>query len=170
MSKSLKVPDRQDAFAPVQSRPQPRQRILVVEDDTIVSQLYSEVLIRHGYLVDTAEDGEAGWHALRAVSYAPDSYDLLITDNNMPKMSGVELIRKVRAAHMALPVVMASALLPPGLEEFQLAAILSKPFYPEELAQTVRTVLQVADNFPNANYHSLHRFDEFLQNYHLHLK
>src|ERR1017187_5344654 len=65
----------------------PTHRILVVDDEPDIRRLNAEVLKSSGYEVDTAEDGKAGWQALQAVSHAPDSYDLLITDHNMPGLS-----------------------------------------------------------------------------------
>ena len=118
-------------------QPCPPQRILVVEDDPDIRQLNSEVLIQHGYQVDTAEDGDAGWQMLRA-----SHYDLLITDNNMPKVTGVDLIKKLRSASLTLPVILASGSAPANTELLQLAAILPKPFYTGQLLQTVRQVLQ----------------------------
>src|ERR1041385_5324755 len=78
-------------------------RILLVDDDVDIRQTNTELLMRFGYQVDSAEDGAAGWAALR-VSH----YDLVITDNNMPKVSGLEMVDKLRAAHMPLPVILAS--------------------------------------------------------------
>ena len=72
--------------------------------------LREECLIR--YQVDTAADGEEGWKALHAVSHAPDSYDLLITDHDMPGLSGLDLVKRLRAVHIALPVILATGKLP----------------------------------------------------------
>jgi DNA-binding NtrC family response regulator len=120
------------------------QRILVVDDDTGLRQLKTEVLIRHGYQVDTARDSTAGWKALQA-----HTYDLLITDLDMPRLSGLNLVKRLRAAHMALPVVMAVGRLPtcqlarsPSL---QLAATLVKPFAVDALLDTVGNVLRATD-------------------------
>jgi two-component system chemotaxis response regulator CheY len=91
--------------------------------------------------VDSAEDGHAGWEALRR-----SSYDLLITDHNMPKVTGVELVRMVRSARMTLAVVLASGSLP--MEELnrdqtlQLAGTLLKPFTCDELLETVEQALR----------------------------
>ena len=70
----------------------------------------------------------------------------MITEHDMPKLTGVELVRKLRAARMALPVVMAAGKLPtdelarnPSL---RLAATLVKPFAIEALLDTVRNVLR----------------------------
>ena len=124
-----------------------RPRILVVDDETGIQQLLSSVLRRSGYQVDTAEDGAAGWEALQATHY-----DLLITDNNMPKMSGVELVKMLRSAGMTLPALMVSATLPPealnGDSSLQLAATLVKPFTMQELLGTIENILRTAEVTP----------------------
>ena len=131
--------------ASIQSQTNPPRRILVVDDDISIRQLNTEVLIHSGYEVDAAADGAAAWDALSA-----DSYDLLITDHNMPKVSGVELLERLRAAHMALPVIMATGALPK--QEFtqqpwlQPAATLLKPYTTEALLGTVREVLRATDD------------------------
>ena len=146
MNTLLETPGQQNTRAPASHQPRQPHRILVVEDDRDIRQLNYEALIRSGYQVDTAEDGDAAWKMLHAVRYDPDRYDLLITDNNMPKVSGVELVKKLRAAHMALPVIMASGAVPPDTEALQLAAILLKPFYPDQLVQRVKEVLHHASS------------------------
>jgi two-component system cell cycle sensor histidine kinase/response regulator CckA len=119
-------------------------RILVVEDDMSIRQLTTEMLIRSGYRVDAAADGAAGWEALQA-----QRYDLLITDNFMPKVTGIEMVKKVHAARMKLPVIMATAILPE--EEFirhpwlQAITTLIKPFRATELLSTVQKVLAAGD-------------------------
>jgi len=122
-------------------------RILVVEDDIDVRHLNLEVLIGSGYQVDAAADGAAAWDALIA-----DSYDLMITDNNMPKLTGVELLKKLRSARMELPVIMATGVLP--TEEFarcpwlQPAAMLVKPYTVDALLEKVKAVLRAANSEP----------------------
>jgi len=104
-----------------------RPRILVVEDDRVLLELNTSVLLLSGYEVEAAADGAAAWRALNN-----DGYDLLLTDNDMPELSGVELLKKLRAARMALPVIMATGTSPE--EEFarqpwlKPAATLLKPF------------------------------------------
>ena len=92
---------------PTQTRPNSRQRILVVEDEQDLRQLTAEVLIDAGYQVNIVEDGAAAWSALQL-----SQYDLLITNHFMPNVSGVELLKKIHAAHMTLPVIMATGFLP----------------------------------------------------------
>jgi len=126
------------------------RRILVVEDEPDIRRLNAEVLEGYGYHVDTAEDGKAGWKVLHATRHAPESYDLLITDHDMPGLSGLALVKKLRAARMALPVIMATGTLP--MEELmtrypwlQPAATLVKPYSIEQLLGTVKAVLRTTD-------------------------
>jgi two-component system OmpR family response regulator len=128
--------DEETASPQAQGRIKPPRRILVVDDDVYVRQMSADVLTLSGYQVDVAEDGEAGWEALNT-----SPYDLLITDNNMPKVSGLELVQKVRSARMALPVILASGALPSTDLNLQLDAMLSKPFNNHELLGTVKKVL-----------------------------
>ena len=132
------------ACARTQSRAAPSNRILLVDDDTDIRLLGADLLFHSGYQVDTAEDGESGWEALQA-----KSYDLLITDNKMPKVSGLELVKKLRSARMALPVILVSGAMPEELNRLpwlQLAATLLKPFTPGELLGTVKKVLRATNS------------------------
>lgn len=118
----------------------PSPRILVLDDDADIREICVEALVHNGYQVDAAGDGEAGWAALQA-----SPYDLLITDNEMPKLSGLDVVKKIFAAKMRLEVIFASGSLSP--RELQLtsplpiAAALPKPFSPSELVKAVRRVL-----------------------------
>jgi DNA-binding response OmpR family regulator len=131
----------------IQSKMNPPQRILVADDDSDIRRLNAEVLKNSGYEVDTAEDGEV---ALHIVSDASVIYDLLITDSNMPKLSGLDLVKKLRAERMTLPVIIATGTLPK--QEFtkhtwlRPAAILLKPYTIDELLGTVREVLYATDS------------------------
>ena len=134
----------ESARAPTHGQANLSNRILVVDDDISIRKLSAQVLTAFGFQVETAEDGVAGWEALHA-----SSYDLLITDHNMPKVTGVELVKKLRFARMTLPVVLASGAIPteelnrnPSL---QLAATLLKPFTMDELLGTVKKVLRAAE-------------------------
>jgi DNA-binding response OmpR family regulator len=115
-----------------------RQRILVVEDDADIRRLNTEILIYSGYQVDAAESGLAAWYALQL-----NHYDLIITDNNMPKMTGVELLQKMHASGIEIPVIMATGTLP-ALEfskELLQTTIVLKPYSYEELLKTVKNIL-----------------------------
>ncbi len=142
-----KVISQADAPTSVPPRcaPNPRQRILVVDDDAVIRCINTDVLTHSGYDVDAAEDGAAAWDALQL-----SKYDLVVTDNDMPKVTGVELIQKLQAARSALPVIMATAAMP--AEEFarhrlQLPAMtLLKPYAVIELVVAVKNVLRAASD------------------------
>jgi DNA-binding response OmpR family regulator len=152
MNTFLEIACDKAVVAPVQDETRPSYRILVVEDDRATRQLSIRLLVGSGYQVDAAEDGASGWKAIQA-----KKYDLLITDNSMPKLSGVELVKKVRSAHMTLPVILASGALP--TEELdrnpwlQLAATLVKPFSSDALLEKVTAVLGAADSSGGRSSH-----------------
>ena len=121
----------------------PRTRILYAEDDSSLRELGEELLVRSGYDVDTAGDGSAAWIAL-----CSQEYHLLITDNQMPLLSGLELIRMVRRARMTVPIILASGtvgtLSNDELQCLECTASLTKPFTAEQLISSVREVLRDA--------------------------
>jgi len=132
------------ALAPVKDNRNWTPHILVVDDDDDVRQLSVDALAAHGYGVEAVKDGAAGWQAIRS-----GSYDLVITDNRMPKMTGVEMIAKMRAARLPLPIIMATTYLP--THEFAIKpwlepdAMLQRPCTNEELLETVEKVLRTDD-------------------------
>jgi two-component system sensor histidine kinase and response regulator WspE len=82
-----------------------RRRILVVDDSITVREVERQLLMRRGYEVDVAIDGREGYSALRA-----GHYDLMVTDVDMPRMTGIELIRAVRreSKFAELPIIIVS--------------------------------------------------------------
>ncbi|SNR83511.1 hybrid sensor histidine kinase/response regulator [Pseudomonas segetis] len=82
-----------------------RKRVLVVDDSLTVRELERKLLLSRGYDVAVAVDGMDGWNALRA-----ESFDLLITDIDMPRMDGIELVSLVRrdSRLQSLPVMVVS--------------------------------------------------------------
>ena len=114
--------------------------ILLVDDDPAIRGTVAFLLEGAGYRVGCAADGEAGWHALCA-----DRSDLLITDHEMPKLTGLELLRRVRAVSRHLPAIMISGCPPlgePDLESLlQPGAVLPKPFSIAVLLAKVRELL-----------------------------
>jgi two-component system sensor histidine kinase and response regulator WspE len=81
------------------------RRILVVDDSLTVREMERNLLLARGYRVDVAVDGIDGWNAVRS-----NDYDLLITDVDMPRMDGIELVGLVKkdARLRALPVMIVS--------------------------------------------------------------
>ena len=147
MNESAVLPGFDLASHQLQSQSNPLERILVVEDDGDLRRLNAQALSLSGYEVETAVDGAAAWAELQT-----SSYDLMITDNNMPKVTGVELLVKLRAARMELPVIMASGTSfsedASGSPWLKPAARLLKPYTLEELIHLVKKVLREADPTP----------------------
>ncbi|ADK85360.1 multi-sensor hybrid histidine kinase [Desulfarculus baarsii DSM 2075] len=122
--------------------PMGHETILLVDDEPELVRLGLGVLEVLGYRVESATDPE---EALRMFLAEPARYDLLLTDQTMPKMTGLELIERVRARRGGLPVVLCT-----GYGE-QVARILAqrgenvrlaqKPVLMAELAQAVRLAL-----------------------------
>lgn len=84
---------------------QARRRILVVDDSITVREVERQLLSRRGYAVEVAVDGKDGYNALRA-----GRFDLLVTDVDMPRMTGIELIRALRREprFADLPIIIVS--------------------------------------------------------------
>jgi DNA-binding response OmpR family regulator len=125
-------------------------RILVADDDEHVRQLMVLVLEATGFSVHAVSDGEQAWAAL-----CVESYGLLITDLCMPLLSGLELVERVRAAGMLLPVILASGTfiskqqrLDPRL---QLTAVLEKPFDIRRLVALANQALPGGDQTVQAS-------------------
>jgi len=115
-------------------------RILVVEDNVNNQQIARELLAWRGAAVDIAEDGRQG---VERVVSAPDAYDLVLMDVQMPVMDGYEAARQLRrAGFAALPIVAMTANVMTGDREACLAAGMNdhvgKPFDLDELVATVR--------------------------------
>lgn len=88
-----------------QANAAPRKRVLVVDDSLTVRELERKLLLGRGYEVAVAVDGMDGWNALRA-----EDFDLLITDIDMPRMDGIELVTLLRrdSRLQSLPVMVVS--------------------------------------------------------------
>ena len=118
----------------------PPRNILVVDDDPDLRQINAAVLHRAGYHVDTAEDGASAWRTLNA-----SHYDVLITDNTMPRVSGLELIKMLRSEGTPLLVILASGTVPEEeLDQYpwlRLDGLLLKPYTTEAILESVKNVL-----------------------------
>lgn len=68
-----------------------KKRILLVEDDQYTRELYEEVIKGEGYMLDTAKNGEEGLEKIKI-----GGYNLILLDVMMPKMSGLEILRKLK--------------------------------------------------------------------------
>ncbi|EHO54455.1 putative transcriptional activator protein CopR [Lachnospiraceae bacterium oral taxon 082 str. F0431] len=125
-------------------------RILLAEDELALSKAYAQVLIMQGYEVEQVYDGK---EALEAANSS--TYDLMIFDVMMPKMSGLEVLKALREAGNTTYVIMLTAMseLDDKVEGLELGAdeYLTKPIPLKELAARVRSLERRIDTNYNEN-------------------
>jgi two-component system, OmpR family, alkaline phosphatase synthesis response regulator PhoP len=118
------------------------KKILVADDESHILHVVSLKLRNAGYQVITARDGQEAMELAIA-----DHPDLLITDYQMPQLSGLELCKRLKQnpATMSIPAIMLTArgyaLEPQDTESGGILRLLSKPFSPRHLLATVDEVL-----------------------------
>jgi DNA-binding response OmpR family regulator len=117
------------------------KRILVIDDNAEIREFIAKLLSQAGVSADTAGDGEEGWKSVRSTGY-----EMVITDHQMPKLTGLNFIRRLREDSIEAPCILLSASLPePKSTLTQLinpGAVLTKPFRPADLLETVYSLLQ----------------------------
>lgn len=81
------------------------KRVLVVDDSITVREMERKLLQNHGYQVDVAVNGMEGWNSVRA-----GDYDLVISDIDMPRMNGIELVQHIKGHPQlkAIPIIIVS--------------------------------------------------------------
>ncbi len=125
-------------------------RILLAEDELALSKAYAQVLIMQGYEVEQVYDGKEALEAANS-----DTYDLMIFDVMMPKMSGLEVLKALREAGNTTYVIMLTAMseLDDKVEGLELGAdeYLTKPIPLKELAARVRSLERRIDTNYNEN-------------------
>ena len=123
--------------------------ILIVEDDRMMADYVSDGLRRSGFVCTHAADGEEG---LGAVLHG--GYDAVVMDIMLPKLDGLEIIRRARAAGVRTPIIVLSAR---GSVEAKVTGLeaggddyLAKPFSITELVARVQALLRRASATPEA--------------------
>jgi PAS domain S-box-containing protein len=135
--------DQPSVAQPVTVIPRGRgERILFVEDEPIVARSTEEILKRLGYAVTRCEQSE---EALARFRQAPGDFDLILTDWEMPGMSGAELAAAVHAVRPDMPLLLISGFVGYSVEKtaqtIGRGKVLVKPVSPDVLAQTIAHML-----------------------------
>jgi DNA-binding response OmpR family regulator len=119
----------------------PPKQILVIEDHTQIRELLVKLMVRLGFGADSVRNGEEGWRAI-----CIRGYDLVITDHELPKLDGLNFIRRLREVSVRPPCILLFAtLLEPESTVRQLidpGAVLAKPFKASVLVEIVRSLLK----------------------------
>lgn len=122
--------------------PQGRELVLLVEDEAHVAAMTARALERLGYEVASCGDPR---DALATFEEDPDAWDIVVTDQTMPGLTGIELGRRMLELRPGLPVLLCTGFSETVTEETAraagMAAFLTKPIDPDRLARTVRGVL-----------------------------
>lgn len=118
-------------------------RILIVEDEEKLAESVKTYLEKEGFAADIVLDGET---AERRIRVSQKDYDLIILDLMLPKKSGYEVCKAVRAAKISIPIIILTgkngvedktALLDSGADDY-----LTKPFHLPELSSRIRALLR----------------------------
>ena len=118
--------------------------ILLADDEPYITAVVAMKLRKLGHTVEVADDGGRAWDALTAPGAA---FDLLVTDLQMPVLSGFELCERLKTnlATSALPVLMLSGrghrLEADEMERTNVKLLMAKPFSVKELAENVAAIL-----------------------------
>lgn len=124
-------------------------RVLLIEDDADLTRRLTEVLTAAGFSVDHAADGDTGW-------YMGDTgnYDAVVLDLGLPRLPGLEVLARWRAAGRDIPVLILSARgtwservegLNAGADDY-----MSKPFHASEVVARLRSLLRRAAGITGA--------------------
>ncbi len=131
------TPAAEPAFDEQQSRQQ--VRVLIVDDEAMVSSVLSKLLTIRGHAVTIASSGA---EALECT--ARHTYDIVITDLGMPEMNGRMLAERLRARYPALPILLLSGDTEPGAADTVITEVLAKPFRIEQIDAAVQRALSVS--------------------------
>lgn len=118
-----------------------RQKILVIDDEKLIRWTLEQHLVKEGYDVVTAESAEKGLQLI-----ADEAPDLVLLDNRLPEMSGLELLERLKAGERGLMVIMITAhgVVETAVKAMKLGAYdyISKPFNLDEISFVIRKALE----------------------------
>ncbi len=117
-----------------------QKKVLVVDDEEIIRDLLTSFLCLNRLLVETAVNGQMAIERL-----STQDYDLVITDIEMPRVSGIELIQWIRHNRPDTPVIILSGIgpdIPPELIGLPIKGVLEKGVSLEQLEEMIRKVLR----------------------------
>lgn len=119
------------------------QRIVVADDEAHILHVVTMKLKNAGYEILTAVDGEEALELCMA-----ESPCMLITDNQMPYITGMELCHRLRENGKTLPIIMLTArgyeITPDQIQAAGISALLAKPFSPREVLEKVTELIGAA--------------------------
>ncbi|MEA3363619.1 MAG: PAS domain S-box protein, partial [Thermodesulfobacteriota bacterium] len=131
-----------EEISAIQTIPKGHEQILFVDDEEMLAEIGSRMLSEHGYNVATSTNSQK---ALELFKENPDQFDLVITDQTMPDLSGKDLLKELLDTRPNLATILCtgySTQINEGdIEELGIKAFCMKPLDLPELLETVRRVL-----------------------------
>ena len=125
-----------------ESIPTGRERILFIDDEEAIAEIGQTMLTGLGYRVESKTSSR---EALAILRHDPSRFDLVVTDQTMPEMTGVELTNEILALRPDMPIIMCTGFSYMVDEDKAktagIKALMMKPLTKREIARTVRTVL-----------------------------
>jgi DNA-binding NtrC family response regulator len=119
-----------------------KERIMFVDDEKALVTLAEEGLQRIGYQVHMETDSNK---ALKAFKQNPENFDLIVTDQTMPNLTGIELSKALMEIRPDIPIILYSGMMdqmsPEMIETAGIRAFLSKPLMLKQLSEAIRDVL-----------------------------
>lgn len=122
--------------------PQGSEAILLVDDEVMIIELAEQILGELGYVVTATTSGR---EALEMVHCEPERFDLVITDQTMPEITGQQLAQKIKIVNPQLPVILctgySSQISADEIDQYNIAAYCRKPLGLVEFSRAIRSVL-----------------------------
>jgi DNA-binding response OmpR family regulator len=124
-------------------------RVLFVDDEESLADMYQESLAYYGYQVEAMM---SGYTALELFQKDPNRFDIIITDLTMPRMTGMQLAQEILALRAGIPIILCSGFSDQATKEranlLGIRKVLMKPVVPEEMAAFIEAIL-AEDKFNN---------------------
>ena len=117
------------------------ENILIIDDNEDILELFEQVLVDDGYSVSTATNGAEG-----VKLFKNDSFDLVITDINMPGMSGFDVLNNMKDTVLEIPTILMSSdylpIKPDDVKKLDVNAIISKTIDDYDFCELVKCCLE----------------------------
>jgi len=122
--------------------PSGHERIMVVDDEEVLVRMAKQMLENLGYTVDAKT---SSLEALEAFQAQPDRFDLVLTDNIMPQMTGFKLAKELKQIRADIPIILCTGFSDTAQIMMSkvsgISKVVMKPIVMREIAETIRTVL-----------------------------
>lgn len=126
-----------------------QKKILLVEDDDDLLHLFNDALSQAGFSVDKFTDP---LKAHTCFKENPDGYDLVLSDINMPHISGIELAKNIRKINPFIEVLLMSAFdcFESDMRDVELSTFLKKPIHMQQMIDTVKECMAKKERIINS--------------------